>query len=93
MELLEFNLNATERNLTLLNYERVKPLVEELLGQGYTPVRAAALMFQYGYDFGRKLLKDSQKERRRQHWEEQNRPKDENSSLTSGENEGSITND
>ena len=94
MELLEFNSSATERNLTLLNYERVKPLVEELLGQGYSPVRAAAIMFQYGYDFGRKLLKDSQKERRRQHWEEQNRPKDENESYspTSGENEGSIIN-
>lgn len=92
MELLEFNLNATERNLTLLNYERVKPIVEELLGQGYSPVRAAALMFQYGYDFGRKLLKDCQKERRRQQWEEQHKPNDE-SSLTSGGNEGSIIND
>lgn len=93
MELLEFNLNATERNLTLLNYERVKPIVEELLGQGYSPVRAAALMFQYGYDFGRKLLKDCQKERRRQHWEAQHKSNDERSGLTSGENEGSIIND
>lgn len=93
MELLEFNLNATERNLTLLNYERVKPIVEELLGQGYSPVRAAALMFQYGHDFGRKLLKDCQKERRRQHWEAQNKSNDERNGLTSGENEGSIIND
>lgn len=90
MELLEFNSSATERNLTLLNYERVKPLVEELLGQGYTPVRAAAIMFQYGYDFGRKLLRDSQKERRQQYWEELHKPKDEEKSLTSGENEGSV---
>ncbi len=89
MELLEFNVNATERNLTLQNYERVKPLVEKLLEQGYTPVRAAALMFQYGYSFGRKLLKDSLKERR-QHWKEQHKPKDESNSPTSGENEGSV---
>ena len=93
MELLEFNVNAAERSLTLLNYERIEPIIKELLEQGYTPVRAAALMFQYGYDFGRKLLKECRKERRRQRWEKQNRPKVENNSLTSGENEGSVSNE
>lgn len=93
MELLEFNLLATEADLTLLNYERVKPIVEELLGMGYSPTRAAAIMFQYGFNFGRKLLRDTQKEHNRQRWAERLNSKSENNSQTSGDNEGSINND
>lgn len=48
-------------------------------------------MFQYGYLFGRKLLKDHQKERRLAKWETIHQAKDdENESRTSGENEGSM---
>ena len=90
MDVLEFDLERMERELTLQNYEMVKPHVEKLLGAGYTPVRAAALMFRYGYVWGRKLLRDSQKERRQPQWEELHKPKDEDKSLTSGENEGSV---
>ena len=91
MELLEFKLERMERELTLQNYERVKPEVEKLLGQGYSPVRAAALMFQYGYLFGRKLLRETDKERRLQREATAQRQADtKNESQTSGENEGSI---
>lgn len=90
MDFLEFDLERMERELTLRNYEIVKPHVEKLLGAGYTPVKAAALMFRYGYVFGRKLLQDSYKERKRKRWEEQNKPKDETERPTSGENEGRI---
>lgn len=78
MDVLEFDLERMERELTLQNYEMVKPHVEKLLGAGYTPVRAAALMFRYGYVFGRKLLRDSQKERRQQ-YEEQKKLEEEGS--------------
>lgn len=91
MELLEFDLARMERELTLQNYERVKPEAEKLLGMGYTPVRVAAIMFQYGYLFGRKLLTDVQKEQRRRKWEADHQSKDNgNERQTSGENEGSI---
>lgn len=91
MELLEFKLERMERELTLQHYERVKPEAEKLLGQGYTPVRVAALMFQYGYLFGRKLLRDTDKERRLQRETTAQRQADaKNERQTSGENEGSI---
>ena len=91
MELLEFDLERAERDLTLLNYERVKPEAEKLLGMGYTPVRVAALMFQYGYRFGRKLLNDTWKTRQHKKWEEMNQLTDEEAERrTSGENEGSV---
>lgn len=91
MEMLEFDLARMERELTLQNYERVVPEAEKLLAQGYAPARLAAIMFQYGYLFGRKLLKDHQKERRLAKWETIHQAKDdENESRTSGENEGSM---
>ncbi len=91
MELLEFDLARMERELTLQNYERVKPETEKLLGEGYTPVRVAAIMFQYGYLFGQKLLTDVQKEQRRRKWEADHQSKgNKNESQTSGEKEGSI---
>lgn len=91
MELLEFDLARAERELTLQNYERVKPVSERLLGRGYTPVRVAALMFQYGYLFGRKLLRDCQKEDRKKYLEARAQTEDQgDKGQTSGENEGSI---
>lgn len=82
MELLEFKLERMERELTLQNYERVKPEVEKLLGQGYSP---------YSYLFGRKLLRDTDKERRLQREATAQRQADtKNESQTSGGNEGSI---
>ena len=45
MELMGFDLAKLERELTLLQYELVKPDAEKLLERGYTPVRVAALMF------------------------------------------------
>lgn len=79
MDVLEFDLERIEREMTLQHYEMVKPHVEKLLGAGYTPVRVAALMFRYGYVFGRKLLKDSYKERKRQQYEEQKKLEEEGS--------------
>lgn len=91
MELMGFDLAKLERELTLLQYELVKPDAEKLLERGYTPVRVAALMFRYGFVFGRKLLKDSQKERRRQRMENQSKAEEQEiESQTSGDNEGSI---
>ena len=90
MEILKFDLERTEQDLTLLNYERVRPEAEKLLGMGYSPVRVAALMFQYGYRFGRKLQNDTWKTRQRKKWEEMKRLEEEAERQTSGDNEGSV---
>lgn len=92
MELLEFDLKRMESALTLQNYEHVEPIANDLLEKGYSPVKIAAFMFQYGYAFGRKLMRDGRKERWIKRTEERNKPKDENESYspTSGENEGSV---
>lgn len=92
MAFVKFDLHVMERELTLQNYERVSPEAEKLLEAGYPPERVAALMFQYGYVFGRKLLKDCQKERRIRKAEAMRQVKAEakTESQTSGKNEGSI---
>lgn len=90
MELLKFDLQKSERKLKLKDYELVAPIAEELLEKGYSPKRVAALMFQYGYSLGRKLMRDANKERRIKRIEKLNKSKDENESQTSGENEGSV---
>lgn len=91
MEQLKFDLERMEKDLTLLQYEMVKPDAEKLLERGYSPARVAALMFRYGFVYGRKLMKDGYKERKRQRMENQDKAEDQKvESQTSGENEGSI---
>lgn len=91
MEKLKFDLERMETGLTLMQYELIRPIAEELLEQGYPPVRVAALMFRYGCVFQKKLTKEARKERTRQRMENQIKDEgQETESQTSGENEGSI---
>lgn len=47
-----------------MDYERIKPIANDLLRRGYAIERIAALMFRYGWTSGRKALKESQAFRR-----------------------------
>lgn len=84
------NLESLERTLTLLDYERIKPLADELSGKGYDTARIAAIMYRYGWTYGRQALKDMQKARREAYKAEQQQRENDTDSHTSGENEGRV---
>lgn len=85
------NLEALERTLPLMDYERIAPLVTELNAKGYDTARIAAIMYRYGWTHGRQVLKETQKARKEAYRSKRQEQRENNKdSQTSGENEGSV---
>lgn len=86
----DFNLEFLESTLKLMDYERIKPIANDLLRRGYAVERIAALMFRYGWTSGRKAMKESQAFRRQAYNERRQQRNTNTISHTSGVNEGSV---
>lgn len=87
----DFNLEFLESTLKFMDYERIKPIANDLLRRGYAVERIAALMFRYGWTSGRQAMKESQKARKQAYMAERQQQRNTNTiSHTSGVNEGSV---